>query len=101
MTMRHGPGSRGDDIHALVDDDTPALLIRLAAGPLDIVDATEEFCAYLENRYVFSDWLAEPDARRRTFGRYLDSAARMLALAALATFDAPPPARWHESDRPL
>ncbi len=100
MALRHGPDYCGDD-HALVDDDMPALLIRLAEGPLDIVEATEEFCAYLENRYVFSEWLAEPDARRRTFGRYLDSAARMLALAGLATFDAPPPARRHESDRPL
>ncbi|MFZ2056818.1 MAG: plasmid pRiA4b ORF-3 family protein [Acidimicrobiales bacterium] len=101
MTMRHGPDRRGDDILTLVDDDMPALLVRLAEGPLDIVEATEEFCAYLENRYLFSDWLAEPDARRRTFGRHLDGAARMLALAGLATFDAPPPARWHKSDRPL
>ena len=84
MALRHGPDYCGDD-HALVDDDMPALLIRLAEGPLDIVEATEEFCAYLENRYA-SEWLAEPDARRRTFGRYLDSAARMLALAGLATF---------------
>ena len=101
MTMRHRPDRRGDDIHTLVDDDVLALLIRLAEGPLDIVEATEELCAYLENRYVFSDWLAEPDARRRTFGRDLDGAARMLALAGLATFDAPPPTRWDDSDRPL
>ena len=101
MTMRHGPDGRGDDLLALVDDDMPALLFRLAEGPLDIVHATGEFRTYLENRYRFSDWLAEPDARRRTFGRYLDGAARMLALAGLATFDAPSPARWHESDRPL
>jgi hypothetical protein len=101
MTMRHGSDSRDDDLYALVDESIPALLVRLADGPLDTVEATEEFCTYLEGRRRFFSWLAEPDARRRSFGRYLDEVARMLALASLVTFDAPPPTRWHEPERLL
>lgn len=101
LTLRYGRDGDYTRLSELVDDIVPALLVRVADGPITVVEATEELCTDLEDRYEFRGWLSDAESRRRTFGLDIDSVARMLDLAGLVTFDAPMPVRWPKPDRPL
>jgi len=101
LTLQYGNARDFAGLFTLVDDIVPALLLRVADGPIAVVEAAEQLCTDLESRYEFHGWLASADSRRRNFGHDIDSVARILDLAGLVTFDAPSPTHWLELDRPL
>jgi len=101
LALRHGIEHGFQALYELVDSAVPALLDRLSDGPLELTDATEELCTYLEARYEFRGWWSDAGERRRGFGRDLERIARMLELAGIASFDGPVPADPYDLNRPL
>ena len=101
LVLRHGIEHGYQALYELVDSAVPALLDRLGDGPLELTDATEELCTYLEARYEFRGWLSDAGQRRRSFGRDLEWIARMFDLAGIASFDGPVPADPFDIYRPL
>ncbi|MGH9292454.1 MAG: plasmid pRiA4b ORF-3 family protein [Acidimicrobiales bacterium] len=101
LALRHGADRRFAALFGLVDDSFPAMLWRLAEGPLRIEDATRQLCAFLDERYEFRGWYADDAVRLRAVGSDLEGIAGILVLAGVATFDGPAPARgFHERREP-